>query len=546
LRGRNVGAISGRRDALSDQNRIDDALQESNERYRLLIENVRDHALFMLDPEGRVSSWGRGAQDVFGYAADEIVGQPASILFTPEDRAAGVPEAELRTAREHKSASDDRWQLRRGGERFWASGTTTSMRDAGGAVRGFVKVCRDLTTKKLLDEQRDHLLSLETAARSEAEAANRAKDEFLAVLSHELRTPLAPILLWTRELRAGSVPPESWARALDAIIDSAESQVRLIDDLLDLSRITSGRLELLRAVTDVEKLARGAWEMLRPAADAKGIAFSCEVNEKGLAAFLDAHRVRQVLWNLLSNAVKFTPEGGRIALRVGREGSQLVMEVRDNGIGIDPGFLPHVFERFRQQDMRDSRAFSGLGIGLALARQIVELHGGTVEARSEGHDKGAVFTVRIPIIDAPHTPVFPAEVGLPSPDVRGLSVLVVEDHVATRLAMEAVLELAGATVRGVANGPAALKALEGEDRPEVMVCDIGLPGMDGYELIQKAAQLYRSRGMQPIPAVAVSAHVRDIDRRRAIDAGFDLYLAKPASSAQLLDAVAELSLLRNG
>jgi PAS domain S-box-containing protein len=530
---------------LSEQKRIYDALYESNERYRLLVEAVRDYALFMIDPSGTVASWGAGAQDVFGYAEEEIVGHSARILFTPEDQATGAPEGELRVAAERGHASDDRWQQRKSGDRFWASGVTTALRDNSGNLRGFVKVCRDITSKKLLDEERERLLSMATQARSEAEAANRAKDEFLAVVSHELRTPLAPILLWGRQMRDGRVPLDQLGRAVSAIVESADSQARLIDDLLELSRITSGRLRLHKAATHVDRVARATYEMLRPTADAKQIDLVIDVGGAGTVS-LDSRRYQQVLWNLLSNAVKFTPPGGRVALRIFRREESLITEVTDTGVGIEADFLPHVFERFRQRDMGESRAHGGLGIGLALSRELVELHGGSVEAHSDGPGKGATFRAVIPVEDAGVVAQLPEEPAAEHPDLAGLRVLLVEDDAHTRDAMAWTLERAGARVRAARTADEALRILREApeaERPEAMVCDLGLPGIDGYALVQRAAELYRERGQDPIPACAVSAHARDVDRERAIEAGFDLHVAKPVSAEQLVAAVQELAAL---
>ncbi|HEY2029065.1 MAG TPA: PAS domain S-box protein [Myxococcales bacterium] len=530
---------------LSEQKRVYDALYESNERYRLLVEAVRDYALFMIDPNGIIASWGAGAQDVFGYSEQEIVGENARILFTPEDQAVGAHESELRVATQRGHASDDRWQQRKNGERFWASGVTTALRDGSGNLRGFVKVCRDITSKKLLDEERERLLSMATAARSEAEAANRAKDEFLAVVSHELRTPLAPILLWGRQMRDGRVPLDQLGRAVSAIVDSADSQARLIDDLLELSRITSGRLRLHKAATNVDRVARTTYEMLRPTAEAKHIELTVDTAGAGMVS-LDARRYQQILWNLLSNAVKFTPAGGRVGLRISRDADTLVTEVTDTGVGIEADFLPHVFERFRQRDMGESRAHGGLGIGLALTRELVELHGGTVSAHSGGPGQGATFRALIPVEDAAAVPQLPEEPAQEQPELAALRVLLVEDDAHTRDAMAWTLEQVGARVRAVRTGDEALRVLReapDAERPEAMVCDLGLPGMDGYTLVRRAAELYRDRGEDPIPACAVSAHARDIDRERAIDAGFDLHVAKPVSAEQLVAAVQELAAL---
>ncbi len=405
------------------------------------------------------------------------------------------------------------------------------------------------------------LLADATAARREAEAANRAKDEFLATLSHELRTPLAAIFLWAGALRSGSLPLHDLARAIDAIVQSAESQSRLIEDLLDLSRLKSGKLLLAPAPVDVAALVASAADIIRPAAASKQITLSAEIAPGLGTASFDGARLKQVLWNLLSNATKFTQPGGSVTLRARKEAGELVMEVADTGEGITPDFMPHIFERFRQADMRETRRYGGLGIGLALSKQLVELHGGSIEAESAGRDQGSLFRVRLPWV-ACERAIAAAESadGLRGDELErrlsGVTVLLVEDDANTREALALTLSRAGAMVVPAASGPealarlrpaaghsAALEAPAGVEEPQtttVIVSDLGLPGMSGYQLIEQVVSSYARRGEQPPPACAVSAHARDVDRARAIDAGFDLYLAKPVTPEQLIDTVESL------
>ena len=433
--------------------------------------------------------------------------------------------------------------------RSWTDEELALLQDT--ADRTWAAVARARAEKRV-DEQREHILAAATAARTQAEEANRSKDEFLATLSHELRTPLAPILLWGRALRSGTVPEKDTGRAVDAIVQSAESQSRLIEDLLDLSRLQAGKLRLTPGSASVEGVARAAMEVVRPAAEAKGVALALDVDPGVGAAVLDAGRFQQVLWNLLSNAVKFTPAGGRTSLRVRKVAGQLEAEVADTGQGIAPELLPHLFQRFRQLDAGESRQHAGLGIGLALCRHLVELHGGTVEAHSEGPGRGASFTVRIPFVDARQGALAPQEGGLAGDSaprsLRGLSVLLVEDDPHTCEVISWILQRAGAEVRAATSGAEALALLEADaaagettGAPDVIVCDIGLPGMSGHELIERIAERRDARGERGIPACAVSAHAREVDRRRAIEAGFELYLAKPLTAEALLGAVEELA-----
>ena len=382
---------------------------------------------------------------------------------------------------------------------------------------------------------REQALAAARAAQQQAERANRAKDEFLTVLSHELRTPLAPILLWGRSLRAGQVPPEEMPRAFESIVASAESQSRLIEDLLDLSRITSGRFALVPQRTDIAAVSHAAVEIVRPAAKDKGHRIETAIEDAG-RAWLDPRRFQQILWNLLSNAVKFTPGGGRISLAVRRDGRQLVAEVTDDGEGMTEEFRAQVFNPFRQANMGDDRVHGGLGIGLAVCRELVALQGGTIEAHSEGPGRGSTFRVRLPFTPAAPGPPLPQRTDAAA--LPGLRVLLVEDDTHTRDALAWTLQRAGAQVRAVATADDAVRAFA-ERRPDVMVCDVGLPGMDGYSLVRRVHEQFSP----PIPACAVSAHARDIDRQRAIDAGFDLHVAKPVTAEQLVAAVHELAIL---
>ena len=381
-------------------------------------------------------------------------------------------------------------------------------------------------------------------ARAQAEAANQAKDEFLATLSHELRTPLAAILLWAGALRSGAVPIQDLARAIDAIVKSAESQSRLIEDLLDMSRLASGKLALACSAVDVRAIAQVALDMVKPQASGKQLALTAELGGECLAV-LDGTRLEQVLWNLLTNATKFTPTGGAVTLRVrADEARGIELEVSDTGEGISAEFLPHLFEKFRQYDMGETRQHMGLGIGLALARQLTELHGGSIEAESEGLGRGALFRVRLPWLK-PGPDVRAAAEARPSAasdttPLRRLRVLLVDDDTLTRQAMRWTLTRAGASVVDVATGAEALAALGAGDGADVIVSDLGLPLMSGLALIESIVQTARRQGRRTPPSCAVSAHARDVDRRRAIDAGFDMYITKPVSAERLVEAVSDL------
>jgi signal transduction histidine kinase/CheY-like chemotaxis protein len=385
----------------------------------------------------------------------------------------------------------------------------------------------------------------------EATLANRAKDEFLATLSHELRTPLAAILLWAGTLRSGKVPLHDLGHAVDAIIESAHTQSRLIEDLLDLSRLTSGKLLLTPQTVAVADVARAAVDVIRADAQAKAIAVELRIPSELGTVVLDPARLKQVLWNLLSNAIKFTPRGGRVTLTLEQRDAWLEAEVADTGEGIAADFMPHVFDRFRQADMGETRRHTGLGIGLALSRQLVELQGGSIDVASDGPGRGATFRVRLPWVDAA-TPSLAEHAGRTPDDdtsdsLQGISVLLVEDDANTREAMQRTLTGAGAKVMSFGSGGEALTLLDALKRgeranetPDVIVSDLGLPGMSGYEFIDLVVQRRRASGQPLLPACAVSAHAREVDRQRAIESGFDLYLAKPVTPEQLIQAIVDL------
>ncbi|HYL06672.1 MAG TPA: hybrid sensor histidine kinase/response regulator, partial [Thermoanaerobaculia bacterium] len=381
-----------------------------------------------------------------------------------------------------------------------------------------------------------------------AQVANRAKDEFLAVLSHELRTPLNAILGWSEVLRQRRADAETTERGLQAISRNVKAQVRLIDDLLDVSRIASGKMRLEVRPVEVAGIVEAALEAIGPAAEAKHIRVASVIDPSGVVLG-DPDRLQQVLWNLVSNAVKFTPKHGRVQVAVYRINSHVEITVSDDGKGISPDYLPHVFDRFSQADSSLRRQFGGLGLGLNIARELVELHGGTIEARSDGEGKGATFVVKLP-----RSMVHPAPPGevrrhptaeaadappLARPDLNGVRVLVVDDDEGTRDVAEAILTSLGAEVLQAASAAVAFDALI-HRRPDVLVADIEMPGEDGYTLINRVRSLpVRSGGATP--AAALTAFARAEDRWRALDAGFQLHLAKPIEPLGLAIAVAHLA-----
>jgi PAS domain S-box-containing protein len=398
-------------------------------------------------------------------------------------------------------------------------------------------------------EARSRLLASEKLARSEAERANRLKDEFLATISHELRNPLNAIMGWAHMLRLGKLTDVNAERAVETIYRNAKSQAQLVADLLDVSRIISGKLRLDVRQVDLIYIINAAIDSIRPAADAKGIRLQTMLDPAAGPISGDADRLQQIVWNLLTNAVKFTPKGGRIQVKVQRINSHVEIAVIDSGVGISKEFLPYVFDRFRQADASITRTHGGLGLGLSIVRQLVDLHGGSVSVHSEGEGKGTTFTITLPFVgivsnqneaESVH-PTQGEEVnsfeGLPS--LQGLKVLVVDDEADTRELIREVLKECGSEVITSNSAADALVALE-EHKPDILISDLGMPDEDGYSLISKIRALPDERGGQ-IPAAALTAYARAEDRMRVLRSGFQFHLPKPVDSAELVTVVASLA-----
>jgi len=402
-------------------------------------------------------------------------------------------------------------------------------------------LAEDVARRAGLAVENARLYKASQEARQAAEAANRAKDEFLATLSHELRTPLSPILGWVRLLRSGDLDAAASARGLEVIERNVRAQTQLIEDLLDVSRIITGKLRLEVRPMDLVAVVEAGIEAVRPAADAKNIQIEARLDPMASAMIGDPDRLQQVVWNLVSNAVKFTPKEGRVEVELFKVDSHARLRVKDTGKGIPPGFLPHVFDRLRQADSTSTRAHGGLGIGLAIVRHLVELHGGTVAAESGGEGKGAVFTVELPVSAATGPPRLAPDSAAAQEGVRldGVRVMVVDDEADTRDLLSFSLRNYGAEVTALGSASEALAAIQ-RDKPDVLVSDIGLPGDDGYSLIRKVRALDEDRGGR-VPAAALTAYAKDEDRTRAIAAGFQAHVPKPVELAELASVVASLA-----
>jgi PAS domain S-box-containing protein len=549
---------------LTEHRRSQVELARSEERLRLMIESVKDYAIFMLDPSGNVATWNVGAQRINGYGADEIIGQHFSKFYPAEDIRAGKCERELREATAVGRFEDEDWRVRKDGSIFWANVIISPIRDADGSLQGFTKVTRDLSERKRHEEERISLARAEEArkvaeenedraqalidelrrARDKAEQATRLKDEFLATVSHELRTPLSAMLGWARLLQSEDLPPDTAKRAIDTIVRNAVAQNKLIDDLLDVSRIIAGQLRLDVDFVDANQVLNAALDAIKPAADAKSITVQSLLDPDAGAIKGDAARLQQVFWNLLSNAVKFTPRRGRIHVTLQRQDSNVQIEVADNGQGIASEFLPRVFDRFSQQDSTNTRRTGGLGLGLAIVKHLTELHGGTVEAHSDGEGSGATFVIRLPLVpvrvsrEPASSSVSVENFSFPS-ELAGLRVLVLDDEEDARELVESVLKQAGATVVLAASVSDALAAVR-EHQPDVIVSDIGMPDEDGYSFIRKLRSLSREKGGR-IPALALTAYARADDRRKALAAGYQNHAAKPIEPQELMLVIANLA-----
>jgi signal transduction histidine kinase/ActR/RegA family two-component response regulator len=430
----------------------------------------------------------------------------------------------------------------------------TALRDEKGNLRGFAKVLRNATEHKQAREERERLieqleeersrleaaLAREQEARKEAEAANRTKDEFLTTVSHELRTPLTSMLGWTRLLRSGKLEKDIAERALESIERNAKSQAQLVEDILDVSRIIVGKLRLDIIPVELAPVIKGAVETIRPAAAAKSIDLKVELDASVGPVLGDPDRLQQITWNLLSNAVKFTARQGCITIRLEQVGSNALITVSDTGIGISPELLPYVFDRFRQADSTSTRRYGGLGLGLAIVRHLVELHGGAVHAQSPGEGQGATFSVLLPLAAVRLAREYAKSWLEPSqlPSLDGIHVLLVDDDADTLEMLTFVLQQRGARVTAAVSSDQALEALK-QSEPDILLSDIGMAGEDGYALIRKV-RAWASERKRQLPAVALTAYAKSEDRLRVIEAGFQMYLPKPVEPAELVATIANL------
>ncbi|WP_225410222.1 PAS domain S-box protein [Stigmatella hybrida] len=519
-------------------------LQESEERFR----NMADHApvlLWVTEPSALCSYLSKGWYDFTGQTEAEGLGFGWLSKVHPDDAKRSSEVFLSANARQEAFRLD--YRLRgKGGEYRWMIDSASPRFAPDGEFLGYIGSLTDITDRKQAEVEREELLARESAAREEAEEANRLKDEFLATVSHELRTPLTAMLGWVQMLRMGTLPAAKHARALETVERNARAQGQLIEDLLDVSRIMSGKLKLEVMPVEVSVVVEQALESVQPAAAAKGIRIQAALDSTG-HVMGDAQRLQQVVWNLLSNAVKFTAKGGRIQVLVERRDSSVDITVADTGRGIPEKFLPHVFDRFRQADGSTTRSAGGLGLGLSIVRHLVELHGGTVQALSEGEGKGATFIVTLPmsvalrrevVIPRSMAPDLPRGLQCP-PELAHLRVLLVDDEEDTRELLRTLLEGCQVTIFTAASAEEGLATLVSK-RPDLLISDIGMPGVDGYGFIARVRALSAEEGGRT-PAVALTAYARMEDRARVLLAGFHSHVPKPVEPVELLAVLASLS-----
>lgn len=505
---------------LAEKLRAESELRNSEARLRALVASATEFAILTVTDDCRIKSWSEGAERLFGYTAAEIIGQSMGLLFCREDRETGVPEQELRSALADGHALDERWHVRKDGSRFFASGAVSPIRDSDPPE--FVKIARDLTRRKEMEEA--------------LKDADRRKNEFLATLAHELRNPLAPIRSGLDLLKRAGYDRRIIARTLRVIERQTDQIVHLVDDLLDISRITQGKIKLKPERVELGAVVRKAVEDSRGASRAKAQLLSLEVPEQPILLDADETRIEQVFFNILNNAVKYTHRGGRISVVMETADAEAVVTVTDSGIGIPQDKIAGVFEIFSQADDVEEKAHGGLGIGLSVVRSLVEMHGGSVDAFSDGVGKGSVFVIRLPLAASQPTvtktaKVSPKETAAPEPPHESKRVLVIDDNRDAVAMLQILLTMEGHEVHAAYDGEEAVREAE-EFRPDVCFCDLGLPKLDGFEVARRI-----SVSVPDALLVSVSGWGQEEDRKRSQQAGFRHHLVKPVKIDQVMELI---------
>jgi PAS domain S-box-containing protein len=520
-------------------------LWTSEIRYRRLFEAARDGILILDAVTLRITDVNPFMTELLGYSRDEFLGKELWEIGLFNDKEASQQAFRELQVKGYLRYEDLPLQSTGGTVRQVEFVSNVYEEDSHQVIQCNI---RDITDRKRAEEERRLLLESAQAARAEADTANTVKDEFLATVSHELRTPLTSILGWSHLLAGGNLDEQGAKRAVESILRNARAQKQLIDDLLDISRIISGKLRLDMRPVELAPMIEAVVDGVRPAADAKNIHLQRALDPLISPVSGDPDRIQQIIWNLLSNAIKFTPEGGLVEVRLECLPSYAEITISDTGQGIDPELLLHVFDRFRQADSSITRKHGGLGLGLAIVRQLVEMHDGTVTAESPGAAEGTVFKVKFPLMSVHHalsdvekarSMIVASSPNNMEPSLSDLRVLVVDDEPDARELVAAVLTGSGAEVVSVGSAGKALEEME-RQQFDVLVSDIGMPEMDGYALISKVRQLPVERGGR-IPAAALTAYAGIEDRRRALSAGYQMHVPKPVEPAELTSVVARLA-----
>ena len=530
-----------------ERSRREAVAREGEERFRIMADTA-PVMVWMARPDGLCDWFNRPWLEFTGRTMEEELGEGWTEGVHPEDRprcvetcsaAFGRREPFRTEYRRRRADGQYRWVLDNGAPRFGPDG-----------FLGYVGSCIDITDRREAEAARERLLAEARVSWERAEKASRLKDEFLAVLSHELRTPLNAIVGWAAMLRMADLDHATRAKAVETIHRNAQLQTQLIADVLDISRIVAGKLRLHPKPVDLVRIVEDAADTVRPAAEARQIAIDLRLAPEAGPAWGDPDRLQQVVWNLLSNAIKFTPPGGRVEVQLGRRGDLVTCRIQDDGPGIDPEFLPFVFDRFRQADSSSSRRHGGLGLGLAISRSLVEQHGGTIQATNRTDGPGAVFVFELPataLIDAPAGLTAASSAAVegesdgtrgPALSLAGVRALVVDDDADSLALAREMLERAGATVQTARSAADALAAVAARGF-DVIVSDVEMPGEDGYSMVRRLRALEPAAGGFT-PVVALTAYARTEDRRDALLAGFQTHVPKPVDRAELLTVVASL------
>ena len=519
------------------------AIAQSEERLRVTLTSIGD-AVITTDDRGIVTHLNTVAEDLTGWTETRAVGRPLQRVFfiinEQTQQQAQNPVARVLKERVTCAVSSNILLVSKSGEKIPIEMSAAPIRAADGRNAGVVMVFRDVTVRRVVERERATLHERERTARRQAEEANRARDEFLAMLSHELRNPLSSILGWTAILKSKDLSAARASHAVEVIERNARVEAQLVESLLDLSRIISGKLKLAMEPLDLSSVLTAAVDSARPTADAKGVILDLQAVAGPIAIIGDSARMQQIFSNLLSNAIKFTPPEGHVRVELSRQGAESLIRVIDDGEGISSEFLPHIFDRFRQADSATDPGYGGLGLGLAIVEELVHAHGGTIAASSLGKGQGSTFTVTLPVsaaVRAANETSTGAAAGVEA-SVSKLRVLVVDDDTDTRELIGSTLESHGAVVRQASTAGEAVASIQHE-QPDVLIADIGMPEEDGYALIRKLRMAEREHQKRHLPAIALTAYASPADREEALNAGYDLHLAKPIQQQELALAVAK-------